>query len=106
MDDPEFDSLLSEMLAPPEGPADRGFVLRVERAVAEAERFRRRRSAVRGQIASEGLAVAAVAASFAFVAQVPDVARLLAAAPGLSWAALLALLLVWMLVRGREGVLA
>lgn len=106
MDDFELDSLLRETLAPPEGPADRGFVIRVDRAVAEAERYRRLRARLLRQFASEMLALGAVAASFAFVAQVPQVSEALDKAPGLGWSALLALLLVWMLVRGRGGALA
>jgi hypothetical protein len=104
-DDPELDILLSEALAPPEGPADRGFVLRVERAVAEAERYRRRRAALLRQLASEALALGAVAASLAFVAQAPQVRHALERAPELGWVALPAVLLFWMLVRERGGAL-
>lgn len=105
-DDLRLDLLLREALAPPEGPADRGFVLRVERAVIEEERFRRSRAALLGQLAGEALAVGAVAASLAFIAQAPQVREMLAAAPELGWLALPAMLLVWLLVRGRGGALA
>ena len=106
MDDNELDILLGEALAPPEGPADRGFVLRVERSVAEEERFRKWRSALLRQLATEALALAALGASFALIARVPMVEAVLTDEPGLIWAALLLLLLVWALVRGRGNVLA
>jgi nucleoside phosphorylase len=106
MDDEDLDNLLSEALAPPEGPADRGFVLRVERSVAEEERYRKWRSAFLRQLASEAAALAAVGGSFAMLSRVPAVAVLLSDSPGLIWAALLLLLLVWGLVRGRGGVTA
>jgi sigma-70-like protein len=101
MDDAELDTLLRAALAPPKGPADRGFVVKVERAVAEAEMYRRWRAGLRRQLATEALALGAVGASFAFVAQVAEVHDALAKAPELIWPALLALLLFWMLVRGR-----
>ena len=106
MDDSELDLLLREALAPPKGPADRAFVLRVERVVAEAERYRRWRARLWRQLAAESLALGAVGASLALIAQVPQVREALGRAPGLGWSALLAMLLVWMLVRGRGGVLA
>ena len=106
MDDEELDILLSEALAPPERPADRGFVLRVERSVAEEERYRKWRSAFLRQLATEALALAAVGASFALIARVPMVEAVLTDEPGLIWAALLLLLLVWALMRGRGNVLA
>lgn len=105
-DDPELDRLLSEALAPPEGPADRGFVLRVERAVTEAERYRRRRAALLRQLAIEALALGAVASSLAFIAQAPQVREALERAPELGWLALPTLFLFWMLVRTRGGALA
>jgi hypothetical protein len=106
MDDEDLDILLRAALAPPEGPADRGFVLRVERSVAEEERYRRWRAALLRQLATEALALAAVGGSFAFIAQVPAVEAALTDAPGLIWAALVLLLLVWALMRGRGDVLA
>ena len=106
IDDRGLDVLLSEALAPPAGPADRGFVLRVERAVAEAERYRRRRAALFRQLASEALALGAVTASLAFISQAPQVREALERAPELGWVALPAMFLFWMLVRGRGGALA
>ncbi|HEY0414593.1 MAG TPA: hypothetical protein VGD66_15780 [Allosphingosinicella sp.] len=106
MDDADFDALLREALAPPGRPADRGFVLGVERAVAEAERYRRWRSALVRQFVTEGLAVGAIAGSLAFIAQVPEVRGALDQAPGLMWSALLSLFLFWLLVRGRGGAFA
>lgn len=106
MDDNQLDTLLGEALAPPEGPADRGFVLRVERSVAEEERYRKWRAAFVRQLATEALALAAVGGSFAVIAQVPAVEAALTHAPGLIWAALVLLLLVWALMRGRGNVLA
>ena len=105
-EDPELDSLLRSALAPPEGPADRGFVIRVDRAVAEAERYRRWRARLWRQLASEAAALGAVGASLAFVAQVPSVGTILRSAPGLVWPALLVLLLFWMLLRGRVDLAA
>lgn len=105
-DDAELDRLLREALAPSEGPADRGFVLRVDRAVAEAERYRRWRARLLRELASEALAVGAAAASLGFVAQVSAVREALDRAPGLGLPAILALLLFWWLVRGRGGALA
>jgi hypothetical protein len=105
-DDAALDLRLREALAPPEGPADRVFVVRVERAVAEAERFRRSWAALLGQLASELLAVGAVAASLTFIAQAPQVRGILAQTPELGWLALPAMILVWLLVRRRGGVLA
>jgi hypothetical protein len=106
MDDPELDALLREALAPPEGPVDRGFVLRVERSLAEEERYRRWRAAFLRQLATEALALAALGGSFAVIAQVPAVETALTDAPGLIWAALVLLLLVWALMRGRSNLLA
>ena len=106
MNDEDLDILLGEALAPPEGPADRGFVLRVERSVAEEERYRKWRSALLGQLATEALALAAVGGSFAMLSRVPAVEGLLSDAPGLIWAALLLLLLFWGLMRGRGGAAA
>jgi hypothetical protein len=106
MDDEEFDSLLGEALAPPDRPADRGFVLRVERSVAEEERYRRWRRALLRQLATEAMALAALGCSFAFIAQIPAIAIALNAAPGLVWAALVFLLLVWALMRGRAPAIA
>jgi hypothetical protein len=105
-DDPALDQLLREALAPPDCPADRGFVVRVERVVAEAERYRRRRAALLRQLASEALALAAVAASLAFIAQAPQVREALGKAPELGGLGLLAMVVVWLLVRGKGGVLA
>ena len=106
MDDPELDSLLRAALAPPEGPADRRFVIRVDRTVTEAERYRRWRSGLWRQLTVEALALGAVGGSLACIAQVPAVGEALGRAPGLAWPALLALLLFWMLVRGRVDLLA
>ncbi|HEX8512479.1 MAG TPA: hypothetical protein VF688_05170 [Allosphingosinicella sp.] len=106
IDDRGFDLLLGEALAPPERPADRGFVLRVERGVAEAERYRRRRAGLLRQLASEALALGAVASSLAYIAQAPQVREALERAPELAWLTLPALFLFWALVRARGGVLA
>jgi hypothetical protein len=105
MDDAELDRQLREALAPPDRPADRGFVLRVERAVAEEERYRRWRAAFLRQLVTEALALGAVGGSLAVIAQVEQVGAVLAEAPGLIWAAVLALLLLWALLRGRGRAL-
>jgi hypothetical protein len=106
MDDAALDRLLREALAPPERASDRAFVVRVERAVAEAERYRRWRAALLRQLGGEAMALAAVAGSLLVIAQAPAVRDALDSAPGLAWSALLALLLFWMLLRGRGGVRA
>lgn len=106
MDDAHFDALLREELAPPERPADRSFVLRVERAVAEAERYRRWRAALLRQFASEGLAVASVGVSLALIGRAPPVREALDQASWVLWPALLSLFLFWLLLRGRGGALA
>jgi len=106
MDDSELDLILREALAPPERPADRPFVVRVDRAVAEAERYRRWRAGLVRQLITEALALAAVAGSLVFISQVSEVSEALAATPGLIWPALVALFLFWRLVRGRGGALA
>ncbi|HEX8262063.1 MAG TPA: hypothetical protein VF547_04225 [Allosphingosinicella sp.] len=106
MDDNELDKLLSEALAPPERAADRGFVVRVERSMAEEDRYRKWRSVFLRQLATEALALAALGGSFALIARVPAVEAMLTDAPGLIWAALLLLLLVWALMRGRGNLLA
>jgi hypothetical protein len=103
--DDHLDALLGEALAPSQSPPDRAFVARVDLAVAEADRYRAVRSAMRRQIGSEALAVSALAGSLVTVAQVPQLRIALAQAPSLAWPALLALLLFWILVRGR-GALA
>lgn len=106
MDDTRLDSLLGEMLAPPSGPPDLAFVARVDRAVAEAERFRRWQAAFRRQLVTEALTLFALAGSLAFLLRVPAVGEALAAAPGLFWPAMLSLLLLWGLIRGRPRLLA
>ncbi len=106
IDDLGLDLLLGEALAPPERPADRSFVLRVERAVAEAERFRRRRAGLLRQIGTEALALGAVASSLGYIAQAPHVREALERAPELGWLTLPVLFLFWALVRGRGGALA
>jgi hypothetical protein len=104
--DPEFDALLHTALAPPERPIDAGFVARVDRAVAEGERYRRRRASLLRQLGSEALAVAALGASLVYVAQAPAVQSALATTPELVWPALLSLLLLWILMRGRGDAFA
>lgn len=106
MDDVELDALLKRELAPPAGLAEPAFVARVDRAVAEAERYRQWRSRILRQLMTELAAAAAIGGSFAFVAQAPEVRDTLARAPGLAWPALLLLLLLWTLMRGRPGALA
>lgn len=105
-EDSEFDALLQRALAPPERPADRGFVVRVDRALAEAERYRSARARLLRQLASEGLAMAAVGTSLVMLSRTPALQAAIGAAPGLAWTATLALFLFWMLIRGRPGALA
>ncbi|HEX2763036.1 MAG TPA: hypothetical protein VHM92_04200 [Allosphingosinicella sp.] len=102
----ELDALLQEALAPPDRPADRGFVARLDRVVAEAERYRAARALLLRQLASEGLAAGAIAGSLFMLAQIPGLRAAIGAAPGLGWTALLALFLFWLLIRGRSAALA
>jgi hypothetical protein len=107
MDEQDFDALLRAELAPPERPADMGFVARVDRTVVAAGRFRAARERLRRQLVSEALAAAALAASAGFILAIPRVQETVAGAPGLGWAGLLALLLCWLLImRGRVRTLA
>ena len=96
--DSEFDELLRSALAPLEGPADGAFVARVDRAVVESERYRRWRRNLWRQLGGESLALAALAASLAVIARIPDVRDALAHTPVLAWPALLSLLVLWLFV--------
>ncbi len=106
MDDRELDALLHQALAPPSGAADPGFVAGVDRAVAEVERFRRWKAGLRRRLVSEGLTISALGGSLAFIVRAPPVGEALVAAPGLLWSAGLSLVLLWVMVRGRSGLLA
>ncbi|HEY5722921.1 MAG TPA: hypothetical protein VIT45_11425 [Allosphingosinicella sp.] len=102
--DRAFDIFLAEALAPPEGSADRAFVARVDRAVLADELYRRQRKALWRRFGGETLAIAAVGASLATIASIPDLGELLGEASPLALPALLALplLLFWILVaKGR-----
>jgi hypothetical protein len=104
MDEAGFEALLKRELAPSEAPAESAFVARVDRAVAEADLYRRARRRILRQLASEGLAVAAIGASLAFIARVPDVREALTQTPELLSVAGLLLLLFWLLVHpGQRG---
>ena len=96
--DAAFDSMLAEALAPPKRGKDGGFIAKVDRAVIERERYLRKRSALRRQLAGEMLAVAALGGSVALLARIPDVSTALAEAPILAWPALLSLVLFWLVV--------
>jgi hypothetical protein len=106
MDEAGFEALLKKEFAPPAGPADRAFVARVDQAVAEADLYRRVRRRILNQLATEALAVAAIAASLAFVARIPQIRDALTRTPELAWPAVLLLLLFWLLLRGRAGAFA
>jgi len=106
MNEAEFERLLHERLAPPERRADRAFTLKVERAVAEADLYRSWRVALLRQFVSEGLAMGAVAASLFTLSRIPQVREAVDQAPGLVWPVLLALFLLWLLMRGRGRLLA
>ena len=106
IDEAELDGLLAAELSPPEGSADMVFVARVDRTLAEAERYRAARAALTRQMGTEALAVGSVAASLGFLVQLPELNAALSAAPGLAWTALLALTLVWLLMmRSRLGAI-
>jgi hypothetical protein len=104
MDDAQLDALLAGALAPPKRPVDTAFAARVQREVAEFERYRRWRQALKRRLVSEALAAGAIGGSLVFLGQVPDFRAILDRAPGLAWPAVLALLLFWMLIaHGRPG---
>jgi hypothetical protein len=103
IDDAQLDALLGAAFAPPERPADSVFLARVEREVAEFERYRRWRAALRRRLVSEGLAAGALGGSLIFLAQVPELRAMLVAAPGLAWTALLGLLIFWTLIARVPG---
>lgn len=88
MTDP-FDRFLSEALAPPARDSDRGFVARVSAAIALDEAFRAERRATLRALASQALALLAVAAGLLLVGRAAPVADFFAESP---WAALATLL--------------
>jgi hypothetical protein len=96
-EDEALDELLGRALALSGRAADAAFVSRVDAAVAEAERYRRLRARLRGQLVGELLALAGLAGGIAVIAHAPGVADTLTRAPALLWPAMLALLLLWML---------
>ena len=104
--DPAFDAFLAKALAPPEGPADRSFVARVDRAVLADELYRRQRKALWRRFGGETLGIAAVGASLAVMTRIPDLGTMLGEASPLALPALLALplLLFWILIlKGRPA---
>jgi hypothetical protein len=107
MNEAELDALLSAELAPPERPADMLFVGRMDRTIAEAERYRASRAALKRQLGTEAAAIGALGASLALLGQAPEVRAFLSDAPGLLFTALAGLMLVWLLIgRSRFGALA
>ena len=106
MNEADFERLLHERLAPPERHADRAFTRKVERAVAEADLYRGWRAALLRQFVSEALAMGAIGASLVTLSRIPGVRDALGQAPGLIWPILLAVFLFWLLMRGRNRLLA
>lgn len=103
--DQAFDALLAQELAVPERAPDRAFVARVDRAVAEAQRYRRWRTRLVRDLIGEGLTFAAMAGSFAMLSRAPGLSDALPDAPGMIWPLAFALLLVWMASRrGAAGL--
>ncbi|HEX8670143.1 MAG TPA: hypothetical protein VF727_17415 [Allosphingosinicella sp.] len=106
MNDADLDALLSAALAPPDRPVDRGFVNLVEAAVVEEQRYRRSRRRLLIELATDAAVAGALAAAVAVLALAPAVADALGKAPGLVWAALLVLLVLWtQLMRGPLRIL-
>ncbi len=99
--DRELDALLAEMLAPADRPPDEAFVTKVDWAVAEHERYRRKRAQLWRQLSGEALAIAALAGSLALIAQVPAVRAALVELPFVAWPALMSLLVLWLIVMRR-----
>ncbi|HEV2866748.1 MAG TPA: hypothetical protein VGX37_09545 [Allosphingosinicella sp.] len=97
--DEAFAALLAAELAPPERGVDEPFVARVALAVVEAERYRRWRRRIAGQLIGEAMVLAALAASLAIIARAEAVQAVLAEAPELAWPAALPLLLIWLITR-------
>jgi hypothetical protein len=105
--DRALDALLAGALAPAERSPDRRFVARVDRAIAEVERYRSARARLLRRLASEALAIGALAASLAVLARAPAVRQALVEAPSLAWPLLLSVLVLWVIVsRGRDTGLA
>ena len=104
--DEAFDAFLADALAPPDRPPDPVFVARVDRAVLASMVYRRQRKALWRQFGGEMLAIAAVGASLAMLARIPDLRELLAQTSGFTLPALVALpmLMLWILVTKARPV--
>jgi hypothetical protein len=106
MNDADLDSLLSAALAPPDRPVDRGFVNLVEAAIVEEQRYRRSRRRLVIELFTDLAVAGALAAAVAVIALAPAVGEVIGDAPGLIWAALLILLVLWgQLTRGPLRIL-
>ena len=95
--DAAFEALLADTLAPPAATPDRAFVARVDRALAEAERYREARRRLWRGLSRDGAAVASLAASFAILIRIPQIGAMTTQAPTLAAVALGWLLLLWIM---------
>jgi hypothetical protein len=85
-----FDDVLKAVLAPPDRPPDRRFVLRVQAAIMLEERLAARRSSLVRELAKQLVALAAVAAGLWWIGRAPPVASLFAESPAVALTAVLA----------------
>lgn len=96
---PDLDCLLADALAPPERPADRAFLSRVELAITEHARFSRQWRALLWRGAGEVAAVLALLAGLVLLSRTPVLAPFV----GHDWlpvaSPLLLVLLLWAAVQ-------
>ena len=104
MTEDEFDALLANALGPPARPADRGFVTRVDAAIAEAERFRGWRRRALRRVGSEALVLLALAGAAATLARAPDIAEALAGAPFALPAVAGAVIVAWLALTQQRAI--
>jgi hypothetical protein len=97
--DPELDALLASALAPPDAPADRDFVARVDRVLTEAELYRRWQASMMHDLIADTGTFAALAGSLLFLLQAPYLREALADAPALAWPMALCLFVAWIVSR-------
>lgn len=94
-DDRNMDAMLAALLAPPEGPGDRGFAAGVERAIAAQAAYARARRRFWRSFAFEALAVAALLAALWLLSSTPLLAPLAGTAHWGLAPPLLLILLLW-----------
>ena len=101
-----FDDLLSAALTPPHREPDRAFVARIQRQVLVEQRLAAEQAAIFARLATELIAVLAVAGGLMLIARAPAIAEIAGRSPGATLAALIggfALLLAVMRSGERRG---